>query len=422
MHKGRRNNHLVTDISEYENTRKNITICEIHKDEDNRIQCNTCNTLVCLACASTTHSTHDLNQNDILRMKKSDELAFMIKSLEKQLDDMQNVEKILKDRHAEIELFAVKYFSDLKKTQIEKINAHEEHLKGLLSQIDSCTIDEKSTMDDVTNAINTRLKLPQAQKLRIDTSMASMEAKLNAISGLTISIEPSKNPEFEKLYADAYNNRNKNWQNTLSACEKLLKQYPLSLLLQVLKAECLIGLKEVLKAHSIIDNVTKQPIYDSSDEFAVAEAYFLSETKEECYKYYRASAEKGNPYAEHKLGTIFYNGDEVLKVEKNKKEAFKYFVRAAQKGVAMSQYNVAYCYFTGDAVSRNKEEAVKWFKLAAEQGYTVAEYKLGSCYEIGSGVEVNMDEARKYYHRAAAKGHEAAIAALDLLDPPTMKK
>jgi len=104
-----------------------------------------------------------------------------------------------------------------------------------------------------------------------------------------------------------------------------------------------------------------------------------------------------------------------------KKEAFKHFQRAAQKGVAMSQYNVAYCYFTGDAIQRNKEEAVKWFKLAAEQGYTVAEYKLGSCYEIGSGIDINLEEAKKYYQRAATKGHEAAIAALDLLEPPEKK-
>jgi hypothetical protein len=422
MHKGRRSTHTIQEISEYEVSRKSIATCEIHKDEELKIQCKTCNTLVCLACANSTHAIHELNQTDVLRMKKSDELAFMIKSLEKQLDDMQNTEKILDARHTEIELFAKKYFADLKKDQLDKINKHEENLNSILGQIDSCTISENSTMEDVTRAINNRLKIPQAQKLRVDLNISSMATKLNGVTGLTICIEPSKNREFDRVYSEAYNNRNKNWQNTITTCEKLLKTYPLSLLLQVLKAECLIGLKEVLKAHQITDNVVKQPIYDANDEFAVGEAYYLSENKELCLKYYKSSAEKGNQYAEHKLGTIYYNGDEVLKIDKNKKEAFRYFLKAAQKGVAMSQYNVAYCYFTGDAVQRNKEEAVKWFKLAAEQGYTVAEYKLGSCYEIGSGVEVNIEEAKKWYQRAAAKSHEAATAALDLLEPPEKKK
>jgi len=293
--------------------------------------------------------------------------------------------------------------------------------KQSLKSIDGLQLSENSTMEDVTKVINERLKIQDANKLRIDPSLAPMVNKLNAIGGLTISIESSKNEEFDKFYAEAYNNRNKNWSNTLTSCEKFLKIYPLSLLLQVLKAECLIGLKEVLKAHQILDNVIKQPVYDSYDEFAVGEAYYLGETKEESLKFYKLSSEKGNMYAEHKLGTIYYNGDENLKIEKNKKEAFKHFQRAAQKGVAMSQYNVAYCYFTGDAIQRNKEEAVKWFKLAAEQGYTVAEYKLGSCYEIGSGIDINLEEAKKYYQRAATKGHEAAIAALDLLEPPEKK-
>lgn len=421
LHKGRRSGHTVSDISDYENFKKNINKCEVHKDEYLKIQCKTCNTMVCLACASTTHSSHELNQTDITRLKKQDELAFMIKSLEKQLDDMVNADKVLEERHEEIVNFAVDFFTNLKKEQIEKITKHEEHLKGILQKIDGCTIGENSTMEDVTNVINKRLQIPEANKLRIDPSLTTMVNKLNAIGGLTISIESSKNEEFDKFYAEAYNNRNKNWQNTLTLVERYLKIYPLSLLLQALKAECLIGLKEVLKAHQILNNVVKQPIYDSYDEFAVGEAYYLGETKEESLKYYKLSVEKGNMYAEHKFGTLYYNGDENLKIEKNKKEAFKYFQRAASKGVAMSQYNVAYCYFTGDAVQRNKEEAVKWFKLAAEQGYTVAEYKLGSCYEIGSGVEINLEEAKKYYQRAAAKGHEAAIAALDLLEPPERK-
>lgn len=251
-------------------------------------------------------------------------------------------------------------------------------------------------------------ELFEHSKFRYDDRVEVVKQYFSEMKGFTVSIEPMFDVEFHKMYIDAYTNRTKDFVNTNVISDKLLQMHPLNLLALTLKAEARVG-------HELFKFVTTQSIYDAYDEFAVAECLTGLEKKTDAMKHYQISAEKGCVLAEHKLGTIYFNGDTDLKVTPNKKEAVKYFTRAAEKGFALSQYTLGYQYNLGDGVKKDRELSVKYYRMAAEQGYSVAEYKMGHCYENGIGLEENLEEAKRWYSRASQKGHEPAQNALDLL-------
>jgi TPR repeat protein len=371
--------------------------CSAHKEEKLTYWCETCSIVACKQCA-TTHSSHStaLKDVDLIYTKipaKS--------SLESQLANMHKTCVDITELYNDFDKLAFPFLADTKNDQLATFHNTQTLMENALK-----------TARDLYNAkvTNPDMDISEIQysKFRIDDTTRHIHMEIQQCDGFQLSIEPYIDEEFFKIYRDAYTNRTKDFAMTNILADKLLRIYPLNLQALSLKAEAREG-------HDLFKFIVKQPCYDEYDEFAIAEAFLYLKQKQQAYSLYVSSSDKGCMYSQHKLGTIYFNGDPELKIPQNKKEALNYFLKAAGKGLALSQYNIGYCYYLGDGVPKDKQKAVSFYRMAAEQGYAVAEYKLGHCFENAIGVEENYDEAEKWYKRAAQKGHDGAMSALDLL-------
>jgi len=104
-------------------------------------------------------------------------------------------------------------------------------------------------------------------------------------------------------------------------------------------------------------------------------------------------AEKGDPIAQYRLGTLYAEGKGV---EQNDATAFQWMQRAASQGDADAQYNVGASYIGGLGVAKSEAEAAKWFRRAADQGMVYAQFNLGLLYASGTGVPQDNVEALKW--------------------------
>jgi len=125
----------------------------------------------------------------------------------------------------------------------------------------------------------------------------------------------------------------------------------------------------------------------------------------ETLKWYQRSAEKGDAWAQLRLGHAYQQGNGV---EQDEAQALKWYRRAAAQG----QYNLGVRYAQGLGVARDYGQTVRWYKLAAHHGHTRAQVNLGSMYCKGYGVAQDQAEAVKWYRLAAEQGD--AIAQYNL--------
>jgi TPR repeat protein len=133
---------------------------------------------------------------------------------------------------------------------------------------------------------------------------------------------------------------------------------------------------------------------------------------EEALKWYRKSAEQGNPLAQVNLGRMYERG---YGLAQNYEEALKWYRKSAEKGDAAAQYNLGVMYCFGQGVAKNFEEARKWYRKAIEQGDVTAQTGLGAMYEKGYGMSSNRKTAIEWYRKAAKQGDMAAKRNLERL-------
>jgi TPR repeat protein len=127
----------------------------------------------------------------------------------------------------------------------------------------------------------------------------------------------------------------------------------------------------------------------------------LAENKQEAVKYYRLSADQGLAIAQYNYGICLEDG---IGIKRNLAEAAKYYRLSADQGYAGGQCNYGICLVNGIGIKMNKTDAVKYFKLSADQGHAQAQYNYGVCLEHGFGIETNQGEAAKYYRLSADQG------------------
>lgn len=131
--------------------------------------------------------------------------------------------------------------------------------------------------------------------------------------------------------------------------------------------------------------------HDAEVQWRIGNFYKDTEKNyEEAFKWYKKSADQGNPRAENNIGNCYFRG---RGVETNYEEAFRYYKKSAKQGNAVGQYNLGVLYQIGKGTEKNYEEAFKWFTKSSEQGYEDAEEKLK---ELESS-NTNSDE--KYSHK-----------------------
>jgi hypothetical protein len=119
----------------------------------------------------------------------------------------------------------------------------------------------------------------------------------------------------------------------------------------------------------------------------------------EAMKWFRMSADHGNPTAMNDIGELYFNGHGV---PTNYDEAMNWYRRAAAKGNATAQEGIGALYERGQGVPVDHVEAMKWFRRSAAQGNADAANWIGYLYSHGLGVAVDAGQAANWYAKARA--------------------
>lgn len=187
------------------------------------------------------------------------------------------------------------------------------------------------------------------------------------------------------------------------------------------------------------------PVQAESLEKAI-EAYDFKEYQEAA-QWLRPWAEKGEVEAQYRFGTLYENGQGVVKNLEEAKRwyrnaaaqghvrarrrlealegrparsgsetvAIKWYQDLAEQGDADAQYNLAFMYETGFSVPKDSGKAAHWYDLAAEKKHVLAQMRLGLMYLAGAGVKQSEIQAAKLLSDAGEHGNKLAAGVNELL-------
>jgi TPR repeat protein len=119
-------------------------------------------------------------------------------------------------------------------------------------------------------------------------------------------------------------------------------------------------------------------------------------------RYFRASADRGNPIGMYLLGSFFEHA------KQERATALLWYERAAEAGVPDAQRCTADLYVCGIAIPQDLEKASYWYHKAAENDIPEAQFVLGEFYRTGKSTPVNHLKAYEWYQRSEANGYEPA--------------
>lgn len=116
------------------------------------------------------------------------------------------------------------------------------------------------------------------------------------------------------------------------------------------------------------------------------------------------AAEKGHPWAEYGLGTMYLGGKGVTK---DYASALQWFERSAKRGNQPSRTQISMMIVQGRGVPQDSDEGIRRLRELADQDYGWASYSLGMIYLDGIGVAKDKNEAIRWFQRAARQGIKA---------------
>ncbi len=116
---------------------------------------------------------------------------------------------------------------------------------------------------------------------------------------------------------------------------------------------------------------------------------------------YRYLAERGNIYAQVKMGYFYLHGKGV---QSNRNQAIQYFKEAAQVEYSDAQKALGLLYYD----SKDYQQSVYWFQLAAWQGDNEAQLKLANLLLSGKGIPKDVEEGIKWLQKSAAQANVSA--------------
>jgi TPR repeat protein len=144
---------------------------------------------------------------------------------------------------------------------------------------------------------------------------------------------------------------------------------------------------------------------DSWEWFNAAEFYQGGSSKgrqdlKTTARYFRVSAEKGNPVAAFKMGEIYENG---IGVPKDSMQAFIWYMRAAARNDKDGQLKVGWCYQKGIGVQPDPQVAAIWYHISAENKNIWAYHMLAFMLADGLGMKQDLVLARRYFELSLPK-------------------
>ena len=96
-------------------------------------------------------------------------------------------------------------------------------------------------------------------------------------------------------------------------------------------------------------------------------------------------------------------------------EAARWFRRSAEQGDPMAQREFALRLYRGQGVPRDRGRAFQYMLRAARSGDATAQYSVGMMYQLGNGTERDVAKGRHWLQRSADNGNEDARERLKSL-------
>lgn len=144
-------------------------------------------------------------------------------------------------------------------------------------------------------------------------------------------------------------------------------------------------------------------------QFALANILDRSQNYSEALKWYKKSAENGNPEAMATVSFFYSLGKGVFPDEK---EAFLWLQRASERGHTQSMVVLAEMYAAGDEIEKDLQRAFELYFKAAGKGDCDAAHQLAEMYENGIATKQNSKQALNWYEKSAKSGNRKSMLAL----------
>lgn len=111
----------------------------------------------------------------------------------------------------------------------------------------------------------------------------------------------------------------------------------------------------------------------------------------------------------YELGEVYYSSNNKEDMEK----AFEFFQWSAEKGNKYAQYKLGIMYLDGTSVDKDINQAITWLKMSAASGLVVAQLALGDLYYEGrQPIERNLYKAKNWYNKAAEMRNVSGMVKL----------
>jgi TPR repeat protein len=134
----------------------------------------------------------------------------------------------------------------------------------------------------------------------------------------------------------------------------------------------------------------------------------------EAHKLWLKASQQGLVKSMESLAQLLYTGRKSVKQDFT--QAAKWWIVAAEAGSARSQHNLGSLYQNGQGVLKDRTAAVAWFQRSANQGFPEAQFALAQYHEHGvGGMPKSRAKALELYSLAAAKDFPQAQQHLERL-------
>ena len=125
----------------------------------------------------------------------------------------------------------------------------------------------------------------------------------------------------------------------------------------------------------------------------------------EALMWFGMAALQGDAEAQLRLGFMYAKdpgyGAKGTGISKDLEEAAHWYRKSAERGNVWAQIKLGRAYERGLGVPQDDVQAAKWYRMAAEHDNAWAQRAMGHAYEYGLGVPQDLAQAADWYQKAA---------------------
>lgn len=147
--------------------------------------------------------------------------------------------------------------------------------------------------------------------------------------------------------------------------------------------------------------------------FLYAAGYCVPQDANKAFGFFKEAADNKEPNALYNIGLDYLNG---AVVPKDTLEGLRCIEMSALQGYPFAQYKLGELYFIGgDAIKKDIHRGIEWLTLASDQGKPTAQYALSMIYYKGEDgyIAPDYNKAKELCRKAAEQGFPEAKWALE---------